>query len=489
VVIVALAAVTGPVGAILGNTSESTTNDLSNTVMLQAVDIAANQIQDVLDQPNRLLQVAVPDSNVKKAMIYNFNNLKNETDVFDLFGNMAATSPWLNGLICVSYPNLFGLSPPGRFGPNLTAIASYRAGASGVGAKFGRYWVDWSTNGYMMQSSYNTTSNSYDAPAPLSVPYMYIIGNSDAVIKMLSDPLGTDTWYSYSYTQAVMIGSVTRHMIDNQISTKHPLYSCSVNMEANLALGALFTSLKVTPNSKLFMIDSTNGILLANSVPNSIFWTNYSDPYLSSSIPWTPTMSNDTLLNKLGQTLLNLYGNYSKVPYNNGQTLSIQTPIGDGQEWFINTKYLARPNNWLLVIAIPRNDFFSNIDAAKKRVLIISISVAVAGVVLVSVASFLALRPLYKLTEAMKLLTKMDFSALEGNILKDRSLIAEVRGLQITFSTMCKAFAAGIRKNKNLMTTTGAKSTMSHTSGSTGPGSKPPSRQGSISRDTRNVNH
>ncbi|KAJ3327694.1 hypothetical protein HDU76_011294 [Blyttiomyces sp. JEL0837] len=137
------------------------------------------------------------------------------------------------------------------------------------------------------------------------------------------------------------------------------------------------------------------------------------DPCLGVT-SWTPTTSNDTLLNKIGQTLLNTYGNYSKVPYNDAQTVTIETEIGDGQKWLLNTKFLLRPNNWLLVVAIPRHDFFSTIDAAQKRVLVISVTVGVIGVVLVGLASFFALRRLDKLTEAMNLLTKMDISALEG---------------------------------------------------------------------------
>ncbi|KAJ3317401.1 hypothetical protein HDU76_001195 [Blyttiomyces sp. JEL0837] len=444
VVIIALAAVTGPVGGILGSTSQSTTNDLSSLVMNQAVDITAVQVQDVLDQPYRILQVTSPDLNVKRAMLTNFNNLRNETVMYQWMSNMMNTSAWVNGISCVSYPN----GPPGPFGPNTTFIANYKIRDYPNTAM----WVDWSTNGFLVESKFNESTGNYMTPdMPYPIPWNYVLLNTELFKSMFTRPTDTTPEYSWTYNQGVMIASVSRSTLDPTISKTHPIYACSIGFETNSALGTLFESIKVTANSKLFMIDSITGTLLANSVPNSIYWVNETDIYKSVT-SWTPTTSNDTLLNKIGQTILNMYGNYSRVPYNNGQTVTVQTSIGDGQQWFINTKYLVRPNNWLLVVAIPRNDFFSNIDAAAKKVLIISVTVGVVGVVLVAVASFLALRPLYKLTKAMELLTKMDFSALEGNILKDRSLISEVRKLQVTFSTMCKAFAAGIRKNKTLIT-------------------------------------
>ncbi|KAJ3144388.1 hypothetical protein HK101_002713 [Irineochytrium annulatum] len=115
-------------------------------------------------------------------------------------------------------------------------------------------------------------------------------------------------------------------------------------------------------------------------------------------------------------------------------------------------KYLKSPKEWVLVIAVPRSDFFGNIDKMNKNVLIIAICVSVGGIALTALVSFLSLRPLSVLVQAMGLLTKLDFTALEGNILEARSSIAEVRQLQVTFSTMCKAFASGLRKNKELVT-------------------------------------
>ncbi|KAJ3272361.1 hypothetical protein HDU76_010932, partial [Blyttiomyces sp. JEL0837] len=101
--------------------------------------------------------------------------------------------------------------------------------------------------------------------------------------------------------------------------------------------------------------------------------------------------------------------------------------------------------------AIPRADFFAKTDEANKKAIIVAVCIGVSGLVFAGLASWLAMRPLQTLTTAMEKLTKMDFSALEGDILNDRSFMTEVRKLQSTFALMCKAFAAGIKKNKSLM--------------------------------------
>ncbi|KAJ3273886.1 hypothetical protein HK104_004216 [Borealophlyctis nickersoniae] len=78
--------------------------------------------------------------------------------------------------------------------------------------------------------------------------------------------------------------------------------------------------------------------------------------------------------------------------------------------------------------------------------------------------------PLAQLARAMKTLTNLDFASLEkSKVLENRSLLLEARtkrsnittrcglyNVQVTFSTMVKAFAGGIKKNKEMMTRTTA---------------------------------
>ncbi|KAJ3320430.1 hypothetical protein HDU76_000299 [Blyttiomyces sp. JEL0837] len=121
-----------------------------------------------------------------------------------------------------------------------------------------------------------------------------------------------------------------------------------------------------------------------------------------------------------------------KIPNMNG-TVSIETTIG-GTKWIVNYRYLNNPNTWLLVVAIPRSDFFSKTDSAQQKAAILACVLAVVGVVVTVISAWVAMRPLHTLTIAMEKLTKMDFSALEGDILNERSFMLEVRRLQVTFA-------------------------------------------------------
>ncbi|KAJ3320433.1 hypothetical protein HDU76_000302, partial [Blyttiomyces sp. JEL0837] len=169
-------------------------------------------------------------------------------------------------------------------------------------------------------------------------------------------------------------------------------------------------------------------------------------------IPFTADETNDTVTRELGTFLKNMYGNYSLIP-NENRTVSIETAIG-GTPWIINYRFLDRPNNWIVVVGIPRSDFFGKIDTAKTRATIIVCSLAAIGAIIAGTSSWLAMRPLHTLTTAMKKLTKRDFAALEGEILNQRSFMRELREVQVAFASMCKAFSKGLRQNKALMAAT-----------------------------------
>ncbi|KAJ3188047.1 hypothetical protein HK101_009266 [Irineochytrium annulatum] len=230
IVLLALAAVAVPLGLILGSNSVNTINQLSGTIMDQAVQRLVVRIQDVIDLPYNLLQVTMQSLPLRHALTTNYNNLQNETDSYALLASLEFTSKWINGIACATFPNMF--TPPGApmilQAPNTTFFASYKTA---------------------------------DGTKPLA-----------------------------------------------------------------------------------------------------------------------------------------LYMDFSTGLYR----------------------------------------------------LILSSSVAVAGVLVSAILAFLALRPLATLARAMEMLTNMDFKALEGDILTRRSFISEVRNVQGTFATMCKAFASGIRRNQQL---------------------------------------
>ncbi|KAJ3261928.1 hypothetical protein HK104_006794 [Borealophlyctis nickersoniae] len=106
----------------------------------------------------------------------------------------------------------------------------------------------------------------------------------------------------------------------------------------------------------------------------------------------------------------------------------------------------------LLVAAVSRKEIYGVIDAAKKRSMSMVIGLSVAMGCVVSGVFIAVALPLMKLAKAMSVLTRLDFAMLEqSNILDANSLIWELYNVQVTFSTMVKAFAGGIKKNKEMV--------------------------------------
>ncbi|KAJ3320429.1 hypothetical protein HDU76_000298 [Blyttiomyces sp. JEL0837] len=190
-------------------------------------------------------------------------------------------------------------------------------------------------------------------------------------------------------------------------------------------------SVKITKSSHIFLLDSKNGNLLANSVPGTTFSINYTDPTLAVT-PFKPETTNDTHTRDLGLFLRDKHGNYSLIP-NMNETVSIETTIG-GTKWIVNYRYLNNSNTWLLVVAIPRSDFFSKTDSAQQKALILACVLAVVGLIITVISTWVAVKPLHTLTIAIEMVTKLNFSALEGDILNDRSFMLELRRMQVAFA-------------------------------------------------------
>ncbi|KAJ3106935.1 hypothetical protein HDU96_008056 [Phlyctochytrium bullatum] len=408
------------------------------------MDKMINRVQDVVNVPYSLVNLAVSNQPLQRAMSTNRANLRNESDTYQFLFSLLETNEFVNGVSCATQPGLFGeVGVPQR--PNTTFITSYRLVDTGRPIAL---YMDWSSAGYLMQMNFSTETKTFTAPfsaygpefvwaeaLPMFAFFTDLVSNIKSVVPRTS----------ISFNQGVMITGF--NMVYFPPGADKATLACSIGIENEKALGRLFADINVTPNSRVLMVDINTGKLLANSAPNAVF------KVLNAANPLMPvehfdlTTTNDTVAKNIGSTLTRLYGNYTKVPRAGTNN---EVDIGDGQKWFLNARYLNQPSNWLIIVAIPRADFFSETDSATRKALILAGSVAAGGILIAVIAAVLLVRPLYKLSKAMEMLTNLDFSALEGNILKERSFVTEVRNLQITFSTMCKAFASGIRRNRAL---------------------------------------
>ncbi|KAJ3328204.1 hypothetical protein HDU76_010411 [Blyttiomyces sp. JEL0837] len=419
-VVVALAIVTVPLGLIISDSSQTTITDLSQLVTRQAVDGIYDQVQNVLDEPRKLLSIVVSNEHVEKVVTTNNANLRGESEMFAFFQTLINSTAYVNVISCVTWPNLFPGGNTNDPWPNATYMVSFRQGSN-----FVRYIMDCDNVARLL---------------PTQI---------EAYQRMMNYPTNTDFKYSYGYTSAFLASVIVGSKWLPALTPTHVTYGCSVGFDNRASLDPLLLSIKVTADTHVFLMDAATGTLLSNSVLHSTFkLTNESDS-TSRVLPLTPDTTNDTSTHDLGTFLKNKFGNYSLIP-NEGKTVSIETTIA-GTRWILNYRYLERPDNWIVVVGIPRSDFFSKTDKAQEKAAILASCLSVVGIILTVVFAWLAMRPLHTLTLAMEKLTKLDFSALEGDVLNDRSFMLEVRRLQVTFALMCKAFASGIRKNKSLV--------------------------------------
>ncbi|KAJ3310506.1 hypothetical protein HDU76_003362 [Blyttiomyces sp. JEL0837] len=496
-VVVALGIVTLPLGLIISNSSEESLSDLSQLVTRQAVDGIYNQVQTNLNEPLQFLNILRNSTTVRKVVLSNFANLGNETALFSFFVSLINSTQYLSFIQCMTYPNLFAgnqTTTPGQL-PNITELLVRRDPLN----VYRRVFRDWSNSPMTtVMISLSLPDGSWGPAFMIPSPiFQYtIIFSTPSLTKVIALDIHTSTLkasvvdhnlisiipnktfpveYQNTYTQGKLFTSAIGGVWDSSTSKDHISYACEVGFDSDGALSPLLESIKVTTNTHVFLIDSVSGILLANSVPGTCSTiSNFSDPSLPT-IAFTPDTTNDTNARDIGTYLKGKYGNYSLIP-NLDQTVSMETTIGSIR-WIINYRYLDTPNTYIVVVGIPRSDFFSKVDTAQQKALILACVLAAVGVIVTVVFAWFAMRPLHTLTLAMEKLTKMDFTALE-----DRSFMIEVRCLQVnfafylqsisahltpvnTFNTfydkfrgtnvtlyrMCKAFASGIRRNKALV--------------------------------------
>ncbi|KAJ3069870.1 hypothetical protein HK102_006819 [Quaeritorhiza haematococci] len=100
----------------------------------------------------------------------------------------------------------------------------------------------------------------------------------------------------------------------------------------------------------------------------------------------------------------------------------------------------------------PREQIYGPIDQANRYAIIVVVVVTMLVLIVTTVIMFFIVRPLAAVAMAMQKLTTFDFTVLEGgNLLTVDSLVTEIVYIQETFTTMVRAFAAGLRTNKLLI--------------------------------------
>ncbi|KAJ3127412.1 hypothetical protein HK098_006401 [Nowakowskiella sp. JEL0407] len=127
--------------------------------------------------------------------------------------------------------------------------------------------------------------------------------------------------------------------------------------------------------------------------------------------------------------------------------------LSDGEEWIISAIPLTfeTDDRFVVVIGIPKKEYFGDIDGAIRTGTTISIAIAFCGCV-ISVALFLIItQPLRAIGQKMEKVAQFDFSMLADGWFKEDNFFLEIRNLERNFNNMVKAFSGGIKVNKDLI--------------------------------------
>ncbi|KAJ3283032.1 hypothetical protein HK104_010584 [Borealophlyctis nickersoniae] len=310
-------------------------------------------------------------------------------------------------------------------------------------------------------------ASGYNNSFPPNVTTVNVTG-----IQVLKNPMGSGSllfvgdYNMRGYGRAYLLNNITRMPV-NPSAPDIPIMPADISKDQYLAMQLGVPGVEprrepyFTGNDICFydqvqivsMFNTKNFTVIATS--NTIL-TDVGGTMVNGAFAYNvATLDNTTLAIKDS-----LYRRFQSFQAAASANVSSYEDVIEGKTWIINLA-LANMSSYtdtdslLLVVALPHSEIYGVIEAARKRSMDVAIGISVGMAIFVSGVYLAVVIPLLKLAKAMGILTKLDFHSLENsNILDARSAIWELRKVQSTFSTMVKAFAGGIKKNREMVART-----------------------------------
>ncbi|KAJ3172551.1 hypothetical protein HDU88_005879 [Geranomyces variabilis] len=504
----ALVAVVLPVSVVLIRSSQDVTNDLSQTYFASMMASTQGKIYHSLDAQRYALLAFGPLASTAVAMSHRYNIL-GETAMWKQMMHLTAKYG-LDACQCYTATWAPGVSktPPGTW--STTNVTWLQTGHRYI-PPFSNFAVsieDLSSNGNGMQYDLdqttfdlvNATFAIYNATGaePFNMTTYAINGNLWPIIAIegydlsyaptLQELLVPNPRREIFYTLATTPEGLHVTAVSQVYQSADPdlLFSCGAGITIDSTWShLLMDAAGANTGNKILLLDSTDTLPLVST----------SNRNISYGQALTKVKFNETLSASLRAAVVAKYGKYSSMLSDPDFGKSFEAQV-EGDTWIIvlgRVQLTAYASNTLVVVlAVPRASIFSRIDSAQKKSLGLAIGLSVGIGMLMALLFALIVTPLRRLAHAMGLLTNLDFASLnKGNILDQKSAITEIRNVQRTFSTMVKAFAGGIKQNRDLQTQQskqGGGSSQTASRGTTGSGPSTnllPTGAGAAKRATR----
>ncbi|KAJ3192980.1 hypothetical protein HK101_005629 [Irineochytrium annulatum] len=413
---VLVSSVTLPLGFIVYETSNTVTNSILEKLFEAILFQTATQMEGYYGQIAKELTAVTKSPAIADAFLHNSQDMSVPmSNVTTPLALALSRFPDLGGLTCVSYPNASGAIPTGgKLVQNFTVVAI----ASQPCSQFG-----------------------IDAfPTCYFRAYVDFRHGLDVYGKILHPTDFTDIFY-----QIYFAGGVFQHWTAtfSYIHNLNPSRK-ETNLAGHTNLNDVLIANKPSNGSIMFILDDLGFMWLS---------TNNDTLTFNTSERQTATENFNPAIATAGRFLTSQYGSMTSLP----NSTDLQTIEVGSTAWVLTTRavtMLPSPQVFQLVLLVPRNDYYGQMENASIKAVIIASALTILGVGVAVLYGYLSSRPLRVMQRHMVQLSKFDFSVLERDQLESTSYIRETRDVESTFLTMVKAFANAIKKNKELSTTT-----------------------------------
>ncbi|KAJ3003507.1 hypothetical protein HKX48_001725 [Thoreauomyces humboldtii] len=477
ILVLSLAAVVIPICVVLLNSSNETTEDLSETFFTTLMKASqASILKSVVGQKYAVDAFAGLPSTAQ-AMT-NQNNLLGETGLWRQLAHIMQTYD-MDQVTCSTAAWLPGYGPPALGTWNTTLLSYMNAGHSvlpptdvaiavmdyGSPANIAQYQLNETaltlrnmSGPFFMNAAVggagpplnyaNYVTNGYIWPSlVLYGAGGFTVTTAESIQELLLPTPRRNPFFSVSTNAQGIRGATITQIFTSADPTLN--YACGATISVDSTWSALLIdAATVSPSSVIMLLDNDEPMTLLSTSNRNI-------SYLQTLTQQASAYANETLSPLLRQAVLNRYSNYDGLAAATSSAYSSFDATVQGEIWIIMVSRVALTtydvDQLVVVTATPRRVIFSKIDSARKKSLGIAVGLSV-GISLMMAGLFaLIVAPLRRLSIAMQMLTQMDFASLhKGDILSQKSAISEIRNVQGTFSTMVKAFAGGIKKNRDL---------------------------------------
>ncbi|KAJ3281324.1 hypothetical protein HK104_000087 [Borealophlyctis nickersoniae] len=440
--------VVAPSSFIFIKNAHDTIDDTAAVIVNITTNKAADDIRNVLTN----FRVLAEDFGDRTSIV---NVVTNRTTVMlSLVG-----SPWMKEYISAlnMYPQVASLiclaaeTPDAKanrkypYTPNVTQFGLDKYSVQSTGF-YSFYPLDYPNGTRALKNASGTMLPMDPIPMFGANKYNLTIFQSYA---MLTSPTpenkGNGSWHlMFVPGYNILYMDYSTNFYDDPTTPTAPSHRCQAGSFVDAVLNAFLKGAVPSDQSVIFIFDSRlNGSMISSSVKGSVMDVKGQGTFVVNAAP-------NLTVSQVGRFLRSTFKNdWTTMP----QHTSFGAILEDGREWYIGTREL-RPdylNVWQVVVAVPREDFFGEIDKSISKSAIIIAVLSVVGLLLIGVVSFGFTLPLKTLGVRMSEVTQMKFSALEQGRLNRRSVIKEIANLEDTFHIMVKAFASGIKKNADLV--------------------------------------